>query len=228
MRIPESRPSPMFRSQTPQRMGFILGGTANPESGGFERSGAMILGPGSYDPNPPRWLRDVGRNSTVFASTRKQREPLLQSTSSEIDLMHTEDVESMQLNTLFSTSPGASGQRWTASPRTAPYFHARSRPYSFGRDAPRGARDRDLGHDQYYAMESRTMSDMLKGAPRTYNTAFRSKLPMRLPVTQKGGTPIEVGPGSYSEHEEVCCGGIRVEGRRGPSSCFAPAVGGRY
>jgi len=182
----------------------------------------MILGPGSYDPIAPNWLRDGSRSSSSFASTRKQREDKASFTR-EIDLMHAGNIKSLHLNSLFSTAPGAGGQRWTGSPRTAPYFHARSRPYSFGQDMV--ATERDVGYDTFYGMESRTMADRAKSIPRTYNGTFRSKMPMRGAI---GISSNELGPGSYSASEECVCGGIRAEARRGPSSFFAPTVGGKY
>ena len=220
MDLAGTKPSHMFRSATPQR--GSMGGGANSPS--FERSGAVILGPGSYDFAMPEWIRTPTKQSLCFASTRKQREDAPSAVlSKDIDLMHTANLaRSAQLSrSVFCHAPGTNGLRWTTSARGAPYFHPPSRPYSFGVDSP--AYDR--GPDTDYNVDNGTIEDRLKRGNRNYNTCFTSKLPLRAPV---GGSDNQLGPGAYNQTEECFCGGIRVEARRGPSPCFAPAVGGRW
>lgn len=119
----------VFNSRTPQRAEPGPAFVVAPGSAAFERSRAQVLGPGSYDPFPSgHFGSDAERPLSSFASMRPQRgtgsHGLL---TREIDLAHSPQLgmsSSTHLNQyMFSTSPGSTGQRWTSSLRSAPYFH---------------------------------------------------------------------------------------------------------
>ena len=93
---------------------------------------------------------------------------------------------------IFSTAPGAGGQRWGLSPRKPPHFHVASRPYSFGVSGePRG---RSEGLDLYYDQKRNTLDEHVSKSSRCYASAFHAgppRIQYHKPVS-------DLGPGSYT------------------------------
>ena len=104
-----------FRSTSPQRLHPVANREGAPA---FDRSGARILGPGSYN---PRWLprEEDDRPLSSFVSAIPQRTASRPFTAN-IDLAHGDGLNSSaRLNaSIYSTSPGASGQRACRELRT--------------------------------------------------------------------------------------------------------------
>jgi len=165
----------------------------------------MILGPGTYDPYPSMWSQPTTRASPAFANKVAQRANSSRSIAA--------DLEYDQSNLKLSSSMGDGLQKWTASPRDAPYFDTRPRH-----------RELMPGLDEFRAMEFNSMARHVQSVPRRYAASFSSKLPRT--VAPKSDNSL--GPGSYDVHLDCACGGIRAEESYSPSRVFAPQVGGRY
>ena len=101
-------------------------------------------------------------------------------------------------------------------------FGWQSRPYSFGVGE---CRDRSEGLDTYYDNSSNTMQHRGSATPRKYASAFQQG------TGRTSGQRKEpnLGPGSYTIHDDCSCGGI-IRGREmfRPSSVFVGRVGGKY
>ena len=192
-----------FQSTTPQRA--VMGTGPLPDSPSFERSGAMVLGPGSYDPSQPTWIRVPAKKSPAFANTMSQRGSQFRPCAADLEY----DQPAAQLAAVAARK---SRQKWTDSPRSAPYFDTRPRH-----------RELMPGLDEFYAMDVNSMGRQAKAVPRRYAAVFSSKLPARPLLKSES----DLGPGSYNVNE-CTCGGLRVEEPRSPSRVFAPHVGGKY
>ena len=76
-----------------------------------------------------------------------------------------------------------------------------------------------------------TLEKTVKTSARRYAPQFISEQAARPPPGggRHTGTPEEVGPGTYTVHDDVQCGGIKVFREQWrPSSMFAGRVGGKF
>ena len=217
-----------------------------------------MLGPGSYDPtfltgpaanakvgpdSGLSWVREPDRRQLPFASTAVQRggapgggpEAWTRPITADVEFSHAADLEltssAGNLNRMiYSTAPGASGSRWTEAAREPPYWHIKQRAYCITANGEPRHRDEGLDHIGI-ALDQNTIAKDVRSSPRKYAAQFDSQSPSRPPPGggRHEGTPEGLGPGSYTVHEDVQCGGIKVFREQWrPSSMFAGRVGGKY
>jgi len=195
----------VFRSGSPQRRDPAPWREGVPK---FDRSLARVLGPGTYDPKRSSEFTETDKQLSSFSNTLPQRTGAKAFTS-DIDLAHGKDPGNTALllnKALHSTAPGASGQRWTKSPRKEPYFHPQR-----------------INVDVYYDQERNTVDQSVKQSGRQYGSSFHTGV-SRLSQTRMG-TSQNLGPGSYNDTFPVTSS-VREPFRN--SSTFAPRVGGKF
>ena len=185
----------VFSSTSPQRANMI--GGVDPTSPSFERSGASVLGPGSYDVSPLTWVREPTRKTVPFKSGQKQRVSLMKPITADLDFAGDDGLD------LGSKASTMSRQKWTGSDRWGPQQRMRAR-----------------GLDEFYAVEAYNSIGSLNS--RKYASSFQSKV-SRL-GTSDAKVNSDLGPGSYDVGGDCLCGGVRTEDPYGPSRAFAPSV----
>ena len=195
-----------FRSTSPQRGGLLN----SPDSPTFQRSEAMVLGPGSYDIKPgfgaPVWIRNPLKMNSSFSSKLEQRASSKK--LSTVDLDYSQANDAGQLSSVAATM---GRQRWSHAPLKPAFFDYKPALAAAAANTP------------FYGMENKTMST--SQSHRRYAAVFHSKVP--APWSIVGGESA-LGPGSYEVIPDVNCGGIRHEERPGPSRMFVPRVGGKF
>lgn len=233
-----------FRSTSPQRLEPVLRGRSTPGGlregmAAFDRTHARVLGPGSYDPMLPADFQKsdaISRAGSSFRSKRPQR-PTNRAFTADIDLAHGDGANNAaHLNSsMFSSSPGSAGNKFSASLRKPPNFHIESKPYPFGVFGD--PRHRAAGIDNVYDQERDTMDAKVAGSARAYAASFHTVQPrLSAPgaVNVPAGTLISetykrthLGPGGYKLPAGVTCSVVVREPFRS-SSVFAPRVGGKF
>jgi len=213
----------VFKSSAPQRPDLAPLHQL-PGSPTFERSRARVLGPGTYDPPQHTWVSTSATNTWVtdptrplssFACQRPQRSQGRKPITADLDLAHSsQSNDEGALRRLHTAAPGTRGQKWTVSPRSPPFFHVKSHPYSFGSHGE--PRDRDEGVDQMYdnAQTTRTMRNTLDSTQRRFASSFSSR---KEPAPHLA-TPVTLGPGSYNLPTDTA--GIRTYNPYHASSSF--------
>ena len=123
--------------------------TSRPGTKTFERSGALILGPGSYTPTgsfghafgakpgPGEWQLDPKRPGSAFSSrTKKGKHPV--PITATCAFSHGKKYGDMNLRSTQADVPGNDGRKWGKDARKPPYWHIPFRAYPFEGGEPRG------------------------------------------------------------------------------------------
>ena len=229
----------VLRSRTAQRAP-PPSASLGPGSRSFERSGAIILGPGSYTPKwsegghaaggrlgPEQWSIDPRRQNSSFKS-QTQKGKLQRPLTADCNHGRKYGVSANYIKWLQGDVPGAAGRQWGKDARRPPHTHIKSRAYPFEGGEPKG---RDVGLDVFYEVDNvvaspiglhATLAVNMKRTDRTYASSFRSKAPAR-PRTASQSTPDTLGPGSHNTNEYTA---VVLKNPNVPSPWARPFSGG--
>jgi len=136
--------------------------------------GGRPLGPTSYNPPTPEWMRDPERESSVFAS-KTQKSSIKKMLTSDIDFLNKPEL----LHKVHGDVPGSLGYSW---PR-------KSHEINIGRSG-------DELVDRWYDADvgaKQTLATNVQRSPRKYASSF-SSASKRFSQTRQ---THELGPGAY-------------------------------
>lgn len=173
------------------------------DSPSFLRTGARVLGPGSYDlDHLVGWLHDP----EVPGSSFKSKSPLRTRPPKRFDIELGRDggvnAARKKCGLQLGSAPGTYGQRWSTSPRW------------------RGGHKREPGQDSTYDHKG----ILRPTASRAYANAFRRGA--NESRVEKVDMSARRGPGLYNWADAKT--GIQLLDPIRPSTCFAPRVGGKF
>lgn len=250
-RVSQYAPARSYKAAFVSRLRQREVGRSPDETPSFWRSGAMIIGPGYYDPSPPdQWRRfDDHRQNVSFASTwtRPERTARVDVHGRVLEDMHNapRTTASMHDSKLQfarqATSPFATRESGVThgltSPRSSAALASRAPGHTISKASRWGVTARrDDGLANYNDSSHNTLTHSLvhRDNLRRYAASFtlRPGAPPAPPLQLQpsSSTPAIVGPGAYNIPPEAACGGIsraRAETFR-PHAIFAPHSGGKW
>ena len=252
-RVSQYAPSRSYKAAFVSRLPQREVGISPDETPAFWRSGAMIIGPGYYDPCPPdQWRRcdshlqlssiasswtwpertalvDVhGRaledTRAVGTAASRRLFPTMMKTSAS-PLKHEDGGSSLQASDLLSRSllSRAPGTQGSTIGKASRW--GVSRPRDDGLGHYYDSSHNTLGHDLEHRDNLRRYASSFTLHPGGGGPSARPSL-----LQPSSSTPAIVGPGCYDVPREAACGGItraRTEAFR-PHAIFAARSGGKW